>query len=82
MPFNYVGIKADSGKCGLLTVLDSVMLNNLMIYVRDFCEEDPDFVVCKEDQLIITLLKLRQNLTFELLAHIVNISKSTVNDYF
>ena len=82
MPFNYVGIKGDSGKCRLLTGLDSVMLNILITYVRDFCEEDPNFVLCREDQLIITLIKLRHNLTFELLAHIANIGKSTANDYF
>ena len=58
------------------------MLNNLItIYVRNFCE-DPNFVLCGEDQLIITLIKLGHNLTFELLAHIVNIRKSTANDYF
>ena len=43
--FNYVGIKVDSGKCRLLTGLDSVMLNNLITYVRDFCEEHPNFVL-------------------------------------
>ena len=53
MLFNYVGIKYDSGKCRLLTGLDSVMLNNLITYIRYFCEEDPNFVLCREDQLII-----------------------------
>ena len=54
MLFNYVGIKHDSGKCRLLTGLDSVMLNNLIIYIKYFCEEDPNFVLRREDQLIIT----------------------------
>ena len=39
-------------------------------------------MLCGEDQLIITSIKLGHNLTFELLAHIVNIGKSTANDYF
>ena len=39
-------------------------------------------MLCREDQLIITLIKPGHNLTFELLAHIVNIRKSTANDYF
>ena len=55
------------------------MLDNLITYVRDFCEENPNFVLCREDQLIITLIKLRHNLTFELLAHI---GKCTADDYF
>ena len=58
------------------------MLNNLITYVRNFWEEVPNFVLCREDQLIITLIKLRHNLTFELLVHIVNIWKCTANDYF
>ena len=37
---------------------------------------------CREDQLIITLIKLWHNLTFELLAHIGNIGKYTANYYF
>ena len=82
MLFNYPQIKDDSGKCRLLLGLDSVMLNNLITYVRDFREEDPNFVLCTEDQLIIMVIKLRRNLTFELLAYIGNIGKSTVNDYF
>ena len=55
------------------------MLDNLITYGRDFCEENPNFVLCREDQLIITLIKLRHNLTFELLAHI---GKCTADDYF
>ena len=51
MHFNYVGIKGDSGKSLPLTGLDTVREHN----VRDFCEEDPNFVLCREDQLIITL---------------------------
>ena len=80
--FNYVGIKCDSGKRCLLTGLDSVMLNNLITYARDFCEEDPNFVLCREDQPITTLMKLRHNLTSQLLAHLVNTGKSTANNYF
>ena len=80
--FNYVGIKCDSGKRRILTGLDSVMLNNLITYARDFCEEDPNFVLCREDQPITTLMKLRQNLTSELLVHLVNTGKSTTNKYF
>ena len=57
IPFNYVGIKGDSGKCHLLTEVASVMRNNLITYVRDFCEEDPNFELYREDQLIITLIK-------------------------
>ena len=68
MHFNYVGIKGDSGKSLPLTGLDTVREHN----VRDFREEDPNFVLCREDQLIITLIKLRHNHTVELLAHIVN----------
>ena len=79
MSFNYLEIKGDSGKCRLLLGLDSVMLNNLITYVRDFREEDPNFVLCAEDQLIIMVIKLRRNLTFELLVYMGNIGKSTVN---
>ena len=82
IPFNYVGIKGDSGKWCLLIGLASVMLNNLITYVRDTCKEDPNFVLYREDHFIITLIKLQHNLTFELLAHIVNIGKSASNDYF
>ena len=80
--FNYVGIQCDSGKRCLLTGLGSVMLNNLITYARDFWEEDPNFVLCREDQPITTLMKLRHNLTSQLLAHLVNTGKSTANNYF
>ena len=58
------------------------MLNNLITYARDFCKEDPNFVLCREDQLIIKLMKLQYNLAFKLLVHTVNFGKSTSNDYF
>lgn len=82
MSFHYSAIANDAGKCHLLTGLHNDVLKHLITYLKDFCENNPNFVLCREDQLILTLVKLRHNPTFDFLVHIAGIRKSTANDYF
>ena len=39
-------------------VANSLDLDNVITYIRNFCEVDPNFVLCREDQLTIKLIKL------------------------
>ena len=56
MPFNYLGIKGDSGKCRLLTGLDSiiVMLNNLITYMLEIFATKIQ-ILCSVEKISLSL---------------------------
>ena len=56
MPFNYLGIKGHSGKCRLLTGLDSiiVMLNNLITYMLQIFGKKIQ-ILCSVEKISLSL---------------------------
>ena len=79
-PFTMDTLARNPNKCKMLTGIEYDILKKLLVYL---CE---DIIVIGEgrpakysngDQIIITLIKLKQNVTFDFLAHISNISRTT-----
>jgi len=71
-------------KCLMLTGLKSVVLQNLMIYLTgDFVTSaSKSCKLPKEDQVMLTIIKLKHNMVFELLAYIYGIGVTTSIEYF
>ena len=76
-------IKANPESCLMLTDLKLRTLVVMIDYL--FNGEKDDGRISREDiedQIILTIAKLKHNPTFEMLAHLCRISKTTAIDYF
>ena len=69
--------------CVMLTGLTIDILEKLLLYLCEHLSYDgkTKLSLC-ENLILLTIVKLKQNLSFELLAYIANISKSTLVDHF
>ena len=83
-PFRYERIKGDNNYCHNFTGLKPQILDNLIAYVKKgqmtISKRPPALPI--EDQIILTLVRLRQNSDFMHLACIIGISSTTVAKYF
>ena len=82
-PYSMKVIKANPESCLMLTGLK---LRTLVVMIDYLCKgEKNDGRISREDmenQTILTIVKLKHNPTFEMLAHLCRISKTTAIDYF
>ena len=81
VPFSSSCIEGNDAKCMMLTGLKWDTFQNLFSYLVKFVKTKPDSLPAR-DQLLITLVKLRHHLSFDLLADIRKIPKSTTIDIF
>lgn len=82
-PFSFHYISENDSKCQLLSGLSSPILKQVVIFLKENSKPDKGIVaLCMDDQILLTFIKLRQNPTFEFLAHVAGVSKTTVNEYF
>ena len=82
-PFNFRYVSENDSKCQLLTGLSSTILKDVVSLLKENTKADTgNTALCMDDQILLTLTKLRQNSTFEFLAHVAGVSKTTVNEYF
>ena len=80
VPFSSSCIEGNDAKCMMLTGLKWDTFQNLFLYLVKFTKTKPDSLPAR-DQLLITLVKLRHHLSsFDLLADIRKIPKSTTID--
>ena len=80
-PLVFSVIQLSEEKCFLLSGLKNDVCLSLVTYLKTFVTEEPRKVPL-EDQILLTLRKLRQNTTFQFLAHIRGIAKTSVIEYF
>ena len=82
-PYSVKVIKANPESYLILTGLK---LRTLVVMIDYLCNgEKDDGRISREDmedQIILTIVKLKHNPTFEMLAHLCRISKTTAIDYF
>ncbi|XP_066915980.1 uncharacterized protein [Clytia hemisphaerica] len=79
----YQAINNDEAKCLLLTGLKPKVLKSVIEYLkkaRSPSQKPPKHSM--EDQILLTIIKLKHNLVFELLALIFGVSLTTTIDYF
>ncbi|XP_065662460.1 uncharacterized protein LOC136085018 [Hydra vulgaris] len=82
-PFSLEALKQNPSVCMMLTGLDFIVLEKTIIYVcEDLFDSTRPTKLSSFDQVIITIIKLKQNLNFDLIAYISNISKTTAIEYF
>lgn len=82
-PFASSSLEGDDKKCMMLTGLKWQIFTTLYNYLHDPCK--PCTKKCRmsqSDQLLLTLMKLRCNISFQLLAHMMGVSKTTAIDTF
>lgn len=75
-------VKGDDQKCRLMTGLSWSVFQCLRLYLEKFIKvtNHQQFKLSTEDQLFITLLKLRQNAPTALLSHTLGLGQTTVRD--
>ena len=82
-PYSVKVIKANPESCLMLTGLK---IKTLVVMIDYLCKgEEDDGRIRREDiedQIILTIVKLKHNPNFEMLAHLCRISKTTAIDYF
>ena len=81
-PLLYSSIKDSDSECFLLTGLKKHVLQSLVIYLKRYYSETYTTGIQVEDQIILTLIRLRHNITFEMLAYLRGIGKTTAIEYF
>ena len=81
-PISYKTIKDNDEQCFLLTALKRDVLQCLIIYLKNYHSETYRTGVPSEDQIILTLVRLRHDMTFEVLAYLRGIDKTTAIEYF
>ena len=82
-PSSLEALKQNPSVCMMLTGLDFKVLEKTIIYVcEDLFDSRRPTKLSSYDQVIITIIKLKQNLNFDLIAYISNISKTTAFEYF
>ena len=76
-PFSYETIKDNDEQCFLLTRLKKDVLECWIIYLKNYHSETYRTGIPSEDQIILTLVRLRHDITFEVLAYLKGIGKTT-----
>ena len=79
---SYETIKDNDEQCFLLTGLKKDVLQGLIIYLKNYHSETYRTGIPSEDQIILTLVRLRHDMTFEVLAYLRGIGKTTAIEYF
>ena len=79
--FSFNNLLLHPEKSQMLVGLQFNVLNALLKYVVK-AESEMITKLSDLDQLIMTLVKLKHNINFDLIAHICNISKTTAIEYF
>ncbi|XP_057310040.1 uncharacterized protein LOC130648034 [Hydractinia symbiolongicarpus] len=74
-------IRRNPGKCLMLTRLRFEVFETLLTYLCTESERKPTRLKA-EDQILLTIIKLKHNMSFDMLCYIVNISHSTAVEYF
>ena len=80
-PIYYETIKDNDEQCFLLTRLKKDVLQCLIIYLKNYHSETYRNGIPSEDQIILTLVRLR-HMTFEVLAYLRGIGQTTAIEYF
>ena len=76
-------IRSNPDKCVMVTGLSLPILETLLDYLCKGAKEDLRSTRCAvEGQILLTLVKLKQNINFDMLSFINNIAKSTAIDHF
>ena len=79
----YLGIKDNEDKCTLLTGLKPNVLASLIGYLKKAnTPSQKPTKLSVEDQIVLTIIKLKHNPVFELLALLFDVSLTTCIDYF
>ena len=81
-PISYETIKDNDEQRFLLTGLKKDVLQCLIIDLKNYHSETYRTGIPSEDQIILTLVRLRHDMTFEVLAYIRGIGKTTAIEYF
>ena len=82
-PLDAVSVKEDSDKCLIVVGLSSEAFVCLLSYFDQYQKIDARMTVENmENQILLTLVKLKHNLTFDMLAHLKGIGKTTDIDIF
>ena len=80
-PFSAGRVMSDPHHCFMLTGIDIKTLDDLMNFL---IKDQPEVRTSKsmKDQIILTIVRLRHNFSFEVLAYLAGVGKSTAIDYF
>ncbi|XP_047146255.2 uncharacterized protein LOC124819099 [Hydra vulgaris] len=82
-PFSLEALKQNPSFCMMLTGLNYKVLEKILVYIcKNTFEFGKPTKLSKPDQVIITIIKLKQNLNFDLIAYLSNVSKTTIIEYF
>lgn len=79
---SYSVFKDNDKDCFLLTGLKKDVLDSLIIYMKKYYSETYRSSMAVEEQIVLTLIRLRHNITFDLLAYLRGVAKSTAVDCF
>ena len=80
-PISYETIEDNDEQCFLLTGLKKDVLQCLIIYLKNYHSEKYRTGTPSEDQIILTLVRLRHDMIFEVLAYLRDIGKTTAIEY-
>ena len=80
-PISYKTIEDNDEQCFLLTGLKKDVLLCLIIYLKNYHSETYRTGIPSEDQIILTLVRLRHDMIFEVLAYLRDIGKTTAIEY-
>ena len=76
-------IRANQEKCLLVTGLNIKVFEKLLSYLCKGTKEDLKTTrVTKENEILLTIVKLKQDISFEMLSFITDTPKTTVIDHF
>ena len=81
----YLSLRDDDFKCGMLTGLKPNVLQALVSYLikaRGFLFSPKPHRLPLQDQIVLTMIKLKHDLTFDLIAVTYGISPTTAIEYF
>ena len=80
-PISYEIIKDNDEQCFLPTELKKDVLQCLIIYLKNYHSEAHRTGIPSEDQNILTLVRLRHDMIFEVLGYLRGIGKTTAIEY-
>ena len=80
--FSFDALQKNNSACTMLTGLKNCVLEKLVKYLCQNIEDDERQNKCNFDQVVLTIIKLKQNMKFDLLAYVCKISKTTAIEYF
>nr|XP_022308967.1 uncharacterized protein LOC111114789 [Crassostrea virginica]XP_022310818.1 uncharacterized protein LOC111116122 [Crassostrea virginica] len=75
-------VEGNDERCKMMTGITWGVFIHLFTFLSTFIKSSSTSKLPPREQLFLTLLKLRHNLTFEFFSHVKGIPKSTIVDYF